>query len=461
MPVAHLEGFVLKSGVIGSFCLSLLAAQFIWGCSSSPTSSHTTSLHLPNGLSLQYAGRKITVDGGELRFKSGRTLKIAPAVIEIPPCEDKHISAEPIVLSTAKPGDYAFWERTPLGTKVCGLALPDVLVPGSLKVSYAGSGAPGKALNPAEYTMNAQWGAVILKPEANGAEKKVDALVDYSVKQRRFCTLAVDKQGQVRLVSGGLFHGNPSPPDVPEGLSPIANVYAPAETQPLKESDIMGFDDVAKFSPWRNSPAIERARKKLKSGGEFYIAFVGDSVTCGSCSSTPRRAFPQRFIELLRARMPNCHVNYDIYGQGGSQSVKQIPVYYKNCKRTPDLVIVEFTNDLGLNEQQIRTTYEEFMAYAHKNSIDVIVCLPHFISPTMFGALPGDWQSIVNKPYYATIKKMAVEQGFSCADVLARTRNITDEGLLPEYLLADGMIHPNDTGHKQYVEELAELLAGP
>lgn len=480
-----LSSFLGSRRACSGACFSLLlcslffASVILVGCRDLPNNRVRIFSQNNVDLVLEFDGRRITIDEGFIKI-DGRTVSVSRTKFQIPPSLGIQVQNEHFHLVKPVADNSLAWQRTPSGIRICGLPLPDLLVPNSLIVKSNNPARFGVRLASDQYSMDPKWGILLAKEDAKEGAESV--LIDYEVRRQRICTIASDVTGKLHLILGPLAAGSPSPPEIAKDMIPVVNVLAPAFEQNLAKSDIIPIAPSASSSAiFLPSLTVEsktscgganqenynlllaKTLVKLKSGNPIKICFVGDSVTCGCCVSQAAMAFPAAFISRLKNKFPQSLVKYSVFGAGGTTSQTQFDKYIKMLTHQkpelfPDLVVVEFVNDLSLSKSELVKNYTHFSNAMRSHGIEVVVCLPHWVSPTLYGFDRDEWHAISSRPYYTVLPELARSCSFAIADIGRRSRNAANEGLTPELLLADKVNHPNDRGHAIYAEELMKCL---
>ncbi|MBS1998852.1 MAG: hypothetical protein JSS86_21150, partial [Cyanobacteria bacterium SZAS LIN-2] len=350
------------------------------------------------------------------------------------------------------------WQRTPQGTKVCGLTIPDVLIPDSLRVKSRPGDTDGTTIT--DYVLDPKWGIVLAKSTASSEMQNV--FIDYEVKQWRIHTIVATHNGNIQVLAGHAYTGSPSPPAIPENTIPILNVLASPLNESLTMSSILPIIDAhpaATSNPSYLKPS--KTISRLKQHLPLKICFLGDSVTCGCCATTKEASFPMLLVRKLRHQFPGSEISYSLFCKGGSTSTSQFASYLKHIQdeaAAPDLVVIEFVNDLQLPANVIQQNYQNFVSAMQGRGAEVIVCIPHLVHPTYYGFQANDWRSIANLKYFGLIHELSRKCKFSIADMAFRSQNSAIEGLSPELILADRINHPNNKGHEMYAEEVMKCL---
>ncbi len=408
-----------------------------------------------SGFSIRLNGRRVIVSKGIAKTRGSEIIVSQGANIKIPGCANRRFSGENFQLEYPSAGAAYLWTKTPMGTRVCGLPLPNVLETTSLHADVA-SRLPGEDAE--SFSIDPVWGIILPKAQTKLAEA---LLISYEVRQRRICTLVLEKTGKISLLEGELSTGSPSPPVVPDDCLAIANVVAPSGNRELSKADILPIAqlDTPKGEYKNFSSVLAKTISKLNCGEPVEICFVGDSVTCGYGASSEDRAFPLRFIAKLRAKYPKSAISYKVFAKGGSNSSTRFRQYLQLKEPSrPDLIIVEFVNDLALNPKILASTYSNFADKVRKSGTELLVCLPHLPCPQLYKMKDGDWDSVSCREYFSLIPDLALKYKFACVGVSRHWKNAYIEGMRPDLLLADGLNHPNDRGHEIFANELMKCF---
>jgi hypothetical protein len=411
-----------------------------------------------SGFLLRINGRNIVIARGSCLIGGKKISVTEPTELTIVPCASLEIKAEEFSLVT-KSEDHPIYTRMPLAClagKGTG-PLPQRVVPGTLKMFRVKDGQPGEQYTEGvDYSVDPRWSSIERKESGSAAENE-KVLLQYSVYRRRVDAIVLTGKGSIELIAGALTQFGPSPPKVPGQSVLLANVLAESLDQKLSASSIMAVYRVQKYPNPEfaelNTEALARTKKKLEVGSSVKIAFCGDSVTHGSYSSCGQASFPSVFLDKLTKKFPRSTVQYLNFSQGGASSTTMFPIFYdKILPQHPDLIIVEFVNDIALDRQTVLNSYTTFFEGARAAGAEVIVCLPHLPAPSYYGV--KGWSAVAGKPYFSIIKKLAAEHKVGLADIAARWETAAREGIDPMLLLADELNHPNDRGHEIYAEEL-------
>jgi len=180
-------------------------------------------------------------------------------------------------------------------------------------------------------------------------------------------------------------------------------------------------------------------------------------VTCGGDASAPARAFPQAFTAWLRNKYPQARIRYVNAGTGGWNSNSKLPLFEEEViSQAPDLVIIEFVNDMGMDRETIFANYTQAVTRIREVGGEVIILTPNFVRPDWMGA--GDLRTPETRAAVGYLKEFAAAHNVGLADVSARWAHLWIEGFPYLTLLFNGINHPDDRGHQLFVEELRKFF---
>ncbi|HEY9775460.1 MAG TPA: GDSL-type esterase/lipase family protein [Planktothrix sp.] len=420
-----------------------------------------TNPAVKEGLKLRVRNRKIVIGAGQLEI-DGKAITIAqPTKVEVPPAGVLDLDDEIVRFQDAgKPADTVVLPHC-RASNIDNTILRNILVPGTLKLkSQPGHDGPG--LTPdIDYAVDLKFGA--LTRNAGGSIKPGEKVfADYQTWRRRLDTIAFDPtDNNFVLVQGIPARSGPEPPVVAPPLLPLANVYSDWGDGEIAQTDVMPISEKFEGNPYQiehNLKAMQPIIKKLNTGDPIHLVFWGDSVTTGMDARSKQDGFVLSFCKQLKKQFPKANLVVSNLGIGGSTSSGRLPMLdIEVFGLKPDLIVVEFVNDLSLPAHEITKVYEELLDDAKKNNTAVILCTPHMAAPKM--ARTTDWNSVKDKPYLAVLRELGRNNDFvAVADVFARWDHLQKEGIRPEILLVNGLNHPNNYGHNIYVEELMKCF---
>lgn len=420
---------------------------------------------------ITFEGRHLRVVPGSLSVPGATGNQVEEVVLDVPACPIQEVKDEILHQNGSENRDpWANLVRKITAMFNADLFVKEILVPGSVKnqampASPAESGAsPGSGLvgsipvAPQVFQILDSKFAKVLGMTHTAEELKKDFAITYKLKCRRIDTIAADPEGNVQLVTGTPSPFSAEAPVLQPGWIKLANVYAAPESKSLQEKDVLPIEitGVPPLPPQvreQNNRLLANTLAKLREGKPVRIVFWGDSVTCGGFASTQTAGFPNLFIAGLRKLYPSSNITPVIAGVSGSSTGMRMQTFKAEVlSKQPDLVIVEFVNDLLVEPAQTKANLSSAIDQTRAAGSEVLLCTPNLVAPSYMKL--KNWQAVLDSPNMNVIRELGREKNVVVVDVARRFASIGREGLMPDMLLADRLIHPNDRGHEVYAEEL-------
>lgn len=284
------------------------------------------------------------------------------------------------------------------------------------------------------------------------------AQITYKVRTRRLDTVVKDAGGNLKLLTGSADTFAPDPPTLGEKDTPLLNVFAPREDESLANYMLVSVGERKQpVSLGADNKGLKPVLEKLKNKQGLKIVFWGDSISAGGFATAPQYFFTNRFQAGLSKLFPDNKLTVVNQAVSGSNTGWRLANFDKEViAEAPDLLIVEFLNDYTLRPEVLAENYKTIIAKAKAANIPLIICVPHPPVPSYVNA--STWHAVIDGPYPKLLRKLCQEQGVTICDVAKRWDSIGKEGLKPKLLLVDGLLHPNNYGHKIYAEELLALF---
>ncbi|MEA2709835.1 MAG: hypothetical protein QOF78_2436 [Phycisphaerales bacterium] len=396
---------------------------------------------------------RVPINGGEHRLPDGRVIHLEGyADYAFAPSPQKHIVDEAYVLAAGKPDRWV--HGTPLRALIAGgTPLPGCLNPGTVIVKLPDGTVAERGK---DYLLDEHWGT-LTRIEGGRIAADTDVKVTYFVQTMRLDTIEVDAAGKVDVVQGTPALTCPLPPPRTPGSTAWANVFMPYGSpvvQPWQVFEIGKlFAEPDDAEMQRRGKFVEKTLAKLRRGEPVTIVTWGDSVTSGGDASTPAKAFAQLFPARLRERFPKSKITHVNAGIGGSNTVGRLPALQQEVlAHKPDLVTIEFVNDMGIPEDQLRKNYQSAFEQIRAAGAEIILITPHFVMP--------EWMNLEHprggetRPPVELLRKIAAEHHVGLADTSRRWAHLETEGLPYITLLVNGINHPDDRGHEMFVKDL-------
>lgn len=328
------------------------------------------------------------------------------------------------------------------------------LVPGSVRIEPRDGGPPlaeGK-----DYTLDTRWAAFALTP--GGRLRPGDRVkVSYEYSLRRVDALAIEKDGRPACIPGKPLADCPVPPNVPEGMLFKAHIYRPFNADIIEPHHVYTYEEAGAVLEPYDGPKPTRAIEKLRAGKPMTVVCWGDSVTACGDASTPERCYVKLFETGLREKYPKATIRVINAGIGGTSTPGRLPTFQKEVlDHKPDLVTLEFVNDMGLPADVLQKNYDEILRRATAAGAELILITPHFTMPEWMNLPHGRGPD--SRPAVAFLRKFAEEHRVPLADAAARWEMLAEDAIPYETLLRNGINHPDDRGHALFAEELMRVM---
>lgn len=416
----------------------------------------TADAQVIDGLGIMSAGgTTVTVSPGRCRV-SGRVIALqTTAILELAASAAVQVQGESYSLAPT------LAQRWGPGTHLKGCSttnpLPNRLTPGSVRVVLPDGtiAAPGT-----DYELGTQWATLARLPNGR-ITTDTQVRVDYSVGQMRIDAICITAGGKAIIVPGTAAKASPTLPKIPGGDYHLANVFFPCNSTSIEGWQLFPVGEpYAEPTPAQTvdrSRPIAHTLKKLRNGEAVTIVTWGDSVTVGGDTSSPDLAYANLFIRRLRQRFPQARIRHVNAGIGATNTEGRLPAFTTEVLAYhPDLVTIEFVNDMDFPEQKLRSNYDHALSELRAIDSDTILITPHFTMPEfMQKSVPRGAET---RPAVFTLRSIAAEHGIALADASRRWAHLEQEGIPYTAYLYNGINHPDDRGHELFVKELMTLF---
>lgn len=295
----------------------------------------------------------------------------------------------------------------------------------------------------ADYVVDETYGTLCL-PAPDARPRAVT--LDYDFVLLRIDSIVENSGGERRMLRGVSHLTNPHPPRAGDDEVLVANLLIDGR---VDRPGVFTPADASTGEPIEPSVVLPRASTRAVDDPPLRLLFLGDSITEGGDASTDHDTFRAVAERLLRAR--GVSLDARVAATGGSRSVQWLDPANSACdwervvSATPDVTVVEFLNDAYLDPQEWAPAYDELVARLTDLGSEVVLMTPPFTMPeTMNGTDDVD----DGRAYVDFLRGYAHEHGLPLIDVSARWERLRDEGLPYRTLLANGINHPDDRGHR-------------
>jgi lysophospholipase L1-like esterase len=430
---------------------------------SAPDAMLFTAPGIKQGLEARFTGRKLSISPGAIWVNDKPINVPRELAIDIPACPMVTVKDEPVKL-VAEPlkgpasASILHFSRASENDRA---ALEGVVVPGSVRVTLKPDDEKNFLKPNVDYLLDANWGALVKGP-SSAIKANQTVYVDYVYFTRRLDTLTIDESGHVRLWHGQPARSAPMPPVVRDDLLRLANFHAEPGNEKMKPEDFLPISArPAAKTPVelrkRNAAALARTRAKLEAGQKVNIVFWGDSITSGADASVIDKNFYSMTLAGLKKKYPKAVIVAHNAGIGGSNTKSRLPkMDTEVLSKKPDLIIIEFINDVYLKKEDHESNYKLILEKAKAAGAEILLVNPGLPAPRLMGV--PNWKSVMKMTYYPFVRTLAESSNIALADVELRYEKLDKEGLTPDLLLVDRLIHPNDLGHAIYAQEILKAF---
>ncbi|MBI3921475.1 MAG: SGNH/GDSL hydrolase family protein [Armatimonadetes bacterium] len=411
------------------------------------------------GLEVKPAGgMKVSVSAGKARVM-GREVKVEATTLEIAPQVVLQATHEGTALTDEEPQGWG--KGTPLAhCNSVGTTLPGCLEQGSIVIKEK-PGQDGVVYEKGkDWRADEIWGRVGRLPEGR-IKAGQTVYIDYRARQLRVDTICIDDSGKVLLRQGDNQKMCPSIPEPDYGTLALCNVYLDYGCREISEKGIYPIGepyqppDVDVLESHRGQ--VAKTRAKLEKGEGVTIVTWGDSVTAGGDATRPEYRFTDAFAQALRYKYPEARIKLINAGRGGWSTNGSLPLFEEDVlKYKPDLVTMEFINDMGMSEENLRKNWNEAIDRVRAAGGEVVIITPHFAMPLWMGFTGIETPE--NRHNVEVLRKISEEKQVALADASKRWEHLAAEGVPYLIHLRNGINHPDDFGHGLFVEELMRLF---
>ena len=166
-----------------------------------------------------------------------------------------------------------------------------------------------------------------------------------------------------------------------------------------------------------------------------------------------RVAFAQLFPARLQQRFPKSKITAHNAGIGATTSEQRLPALQKEVLDFhPDLVTIEFVNDMGQPDDAVRKRYAEIFKQIRAAGAEAILITPHFVMPPWMGHEHPRGKE--TRETVTVLRELAAAYKVALADTSRRWEHLEAEGLPYTTLLWNGINHPDDRVHELFVKDL-------
>ena len=333
-----------------------------------------------------------------------------------------------------------------------------------------------------DYKYNAEWGQIANLKGGLGEEFKAELKVACKYAAQRLDLVQVGPDGKLSVKKGAPRIVCPELPAPDAGYIGLAGIYIAgwtaadnpnydsagglkaASTYAITPHEILPIQPAPPVAPV-NKNALARSVKKLATGGELKIAFMGASVTVGAEApawwadlwTEKNLGFPSRVVVELRKRFPKATVTPIAAFQGGTQTKYGLEVMDKTViPAKADLVLIDFggndvSGPIGGKPNNPPEQFKEDMRAMIKKAKDagmgVLIVVGERSNPWLKPNVFERWPA-----YRRAMLDVAKEENVAAADVGTEFANQASRGIPPFSQLHNWLNHPGTNGHKIYAD---------
>jgi len=408
------------------------------------------------------------VDDWKVQWSDGE--KTATVKIDLPDYQNfKDEKYDSIVLFN--PNGSPWRKATPLsGVVAQECCVFDALVVDSFKLKDAPDGK--EFIRGKDYELDEPSGNI---GYLEGGRIKADTPVyaTYTSVQMRIDSIVENANGKITLVKGTPHQANPVPPELEKGQKRLGNVWISGRITKLTEDQLFPILIPEDQQLLDTTPAAEPIAKKLipktwnklVNGEEIRILAWGDSVTaCGYIPDEER--WQAQFATRLQKMFPKANVVLMTEAWGGRNSDSyrnEPPGSPKNYKEKvldlkPDLIVLEFVNDSGMDIPTVQKKYGEMLEDFRGIGADWIICTPHYVKKEWMGLTRERDICDDPRPYTTGLRQFTEANNIPLADNSLLYGRLWKQGIPYSTLLCNTVNHPNGKGMKLYADAIMRLF---
>ena len=365
------------------------------------------------------------------------------------------------------------WMR---GTKPVGITAQECTTRNALKVETLKVKSSDQAdavvyENGKDYQLTPDWGTVGRLPNGR-IQPNQPVYFDYTYVKLRIDAIVQTKDGAFAVRTGVPHQANPSQAELLDGDTRLANIWINGCIPKLTDENLLPileteFPKELRPAPHAAEKLIPKTYAKLKNGEKVKILAWGDSVTVGTfVPDWQHNRWQNQFVERLQKLFPQAEIELVTEAWGGyntasylAQPAGQIHNYNETVLAVkPDLVISEFVNDAGLNEQTVYERYGKFLNDFTAIGAEWIILTPHYVRPDWMGLTSEKNIDNDPRPYVVALRKFAKEKNIALADAAMRYGRLWRQGIPYSSLMMNAINHPNTFGMKQFADALIDLF---
>jgi len=288
----------------------------------------------------------------------------------------------------------------------------------------------------------------------------------------RIDSIVLTRNGRIEFRQGEAKSAAPISPVLPPGERRLANIWLPGRIAKLQPRHLFPILETAFPEPPIEQPTpaeklAPRTLDKLRSGQPLRILAWGDSVTVGTfVPDWEHQRWQDQFVTRLRARFPKAQIELVTEAWGGRNTGSYLAeppgsehnYAEKVLARKPDLIVSEFVNDAGLNEQQVEQHYGKLLADFKVIGTEWIILTPHYVRPDWMGLTRERDIDDDPRPYVKGLRQFAAKHELALADASLRYGRLWRQGIPYSSLMLNSINHPDARGMHLFADSLMALF---
>ncbi len=407
------------------------------------------------GLDIVCGKASVTVRAGTGKV-NGRTVKVTETTLAVAPSDSVKVDGEWYPIRDDKVRSWRGGTRLKAGRGRYNI-MPGQLEPGTLVVRESDKPGATRYERDRDYVLDEFWGALSRSPNGR-IQKGQRVVIGYVYGRRRVDRIEVHPDGKVTLQRGKPKVDCPRMPATTAGAMTLATVYRPYHARTIEPHHVFVVNEAkAARCPKPDLRPVAKTLAKLREGKPVTIVCWGDSVTVGGDASTPASRYVNLFETRLKQRFGKDHIQVINAGIGGTSTNGRLKDYAKEVlAHRPDLITVEFVNDMGMPVERLKKNWRSAIAQARDIGAEFVILTPHYVMPSWMHKKHS--RGPETRANCRALRELAETERVGLADAALRWELLEYAGMPYEILLMNGINHPDDRGHALFVEELMRLL---
>lgn len=396
------------------------------------------------------------------------TVDVSPPIVVTVPGE-RHES-----LPVFAPEGWAGWAKgRPLtGIKAQECTTSGALDPTSLKVA---SGTEHNAVIyelGRDYDADLKYGSVGRLSEGR-IEPEQPVYISYKYTEQRLDSVILDASGNILLRPGIPHIATPLPPELSQGETRLANVFVEGRMKKLDADHCFPVLEENYHEEPRPSLSVAKqflpeTMSRLCNGEKLKILAWGDSVTDASfLSDMDNERWQAQFAVRLKKHFPEAQIEVVTEAWGGrttsaylAEPAGSIHNYAdKVLGAKPDLIVMEFVNDSGLPDGEVKRVYDKLLEDIRGIGAEWIIITPHYICPDWMGLTRQREIDDDPRGYVKFLRAFTAKNQIPLADASHRYGHLWRQGIPYNTFMMNNINHPDARGMKLFADSLMELFS--